>query len=216
MSVDVTANHKGYFIFRLCVNNDPRRPAPESCFNQHVLKMMDGTEKFYIGSGTGTHSTMLKLPQTVSCSNCVLQWQYVAGNNWGFCSDGTGAVGCGPQEEFRACADISIGSGNSVLTTTTSTTRRPVVVTKPWWPWLWSWTRKRTDQPRKSISYFLSSLAKKNVMLKLDKVSSLNETALTDLQTTNMDLTTVFEYLHKLAAKILYERVYNFFTNLFS
>lgn len=26
------------------------------------------------------------------------------------CPDGTGAVGCGPQEEFRACSDISIGN----------------------------------------------------------------------------------------------------------
>lgn len=26
------------------------------------------------------------------------------------CSDGTGAVGCGAQEEFRACADIAIGT----------------------------------------------------------------------------------------------------------
>lgn len=32
------------------------------------------------------------------------------GNNWGNCPNGTGAVGCGPQEEFRACADISITS----------------------------------------------------------------------------------------------------------
>lgn len=26
------------------------------------------------------------------------------------CEDGTGAVGCGPQEEFRACADVAIGA----------------------------------------------------------------------------------------------------------
>lgn len=39
----------------------------------------------------------------------MLQWRYIAGNNWGMCSDGTGAVGCGAQEEFRACADINIG-----------------------------------------------------------------------------------------------------------
>lgn len=45
----------------------------------------------------------------LECSNCVIQWRYVAGNNWGMCEDGTGAVGCGPQEEFRACADITIG-----------------------------------------------------------------------------------------------------------
>lgn len=31
-----------------------------------------------------------------------------SGNNWGNCPNGTGAVGCGPQEEFRACADITI------------------------------------------------------------------------------------------------------------
>jgi len=32
----------------------------------------------------------------------------VSGNNWGFCEDGTGALGCGPQETFRACSDISL------------------------------------------------------------------------------------------------------------
>ena len=45
------------------------------------------------------------------CDQCVLQWRYVAGNNWGMCPDGNGAVGCGPQEEFRSCADIALGEG---------------------------------------------------------------------------------------------------------
>lgn len=45
----------------------------------------------------------------LECGNCVIQWRYIAGNNWGMCDNGTGAVGCGPQEEFRACSDISIG-----------------------------------------------------------------------------------------------------------
>lgn len=35
----------------------------------------------------------------------------MAGNNWGKCDDGTERVGCGPQEQFRACADVSIGKG---------------------------------------------------------------------------------------------------------
>lgn len=43
------------------------------------------------------------------CGNCVLQWRYIGGNNWGDCKNGTGAVGCGPQEEFRGCSDITIG-----------------------------------------------------------------------------------------------------------
>lgn len=42
----------------------------------------------------------------------MIQWKYIAGNNWGVCPDGNGAVGCGPQEEFRACADVSVGDTN--------------------------------------------------------------------------------------------------------
>lgn len=44
----------------------------------------------------------------MTCKQCVLRWRYVAGNNWGHCENGTGMVGCGPQEEFRSCADITI------------------------------------------------------------------------------------------------------------
>ena len=61
----------------------------------------------------------------LSCSQCILQWTYTAGNNWGVCSNGTGELGCGPQEtfrwprtilffrsswflSFRACSDIRI------------------------------------------------------------------------------------------------------------
>lgn len=38
----------------------------------------------------------------------MFQWRYIAGNSWGRCDNGTEAVGCGPQEEFRACADVAI------------------------------------------------------------------------------------------------------------
>lgn len=51
------------------------------------------------------------LPEGLTCSQCVLQWRYVAGNNWGTCENGTEMVGCGPQEEFRACSDVSIEDG---------------------------------------------------------------------------------------------------------
>lgn len=36
------------------------------------------------------------------------QWDYVAGNNWGICRNGTEGLGCGPQETFRSCADVKI------------------------------------------------------------------------------------------------------------
>lgn len=51
------------------------------------------------------------MPAGLECGNCLMQWIYVAGNNWGKCDDGTEMVGCGPQEQFRACSDISIGEG---------------------------------------------------------------------------------------------------------
>lgn len=53
---------------------------------------------------------MLHLFIGLEGGNCVLQWRYVAGNNWGICPDGKVALGCGPQEEFRACSDITIGN----------------------------------------------------------------------------------------------------------
>ena len=167
ISVDITANHKGYFQFRLCPQSNPNRPASESCFKMNILKISGGGDKFYIGTGTGTHSVHVQLPAGVKCATCVLQWQYVAGNNWGTCPDGSGQVGCGPQEEFRACADISIGQGSQAGTnskpskpnlgswpfiqrpsprpTSATTTRRPWTATSWWqlsWPWSWgSWGR---------------------------------------------------------------------------
>ncbi len=52
----------------------------------------------------------LKLPENIECQQCIIQWTYTAGNSWGICEDGSEAVGCGNQETFRACADISITS----------------------------------------------------------------------------------------------------------
>lgn len=49
----------------------------------------------------------------LNCNHCVLQWRYIAGNNWGICPGGNGAVGCGPQEEFRACSDIAINDNDN-------------------------------------------------------------------------------------------------------
>lgn len=37
-----------------------------------------------------------------------------AGNNWGNCDNDTKAVGCGPQEIYRNCADIAVLPGAGV------------------------------------------------------------------------------------------------------
>lgn len=113
--VELTASHMGYFEFRLC----PNLAAKQDCLDKHLLELLGGTPslpqpgdlntRFYPRNGSRIYDIKARLPEGLECGNCVLQWRYIAGNNWGMCDNGTGAVGCGPQEEFRACSDISIG-----------------------------------------------------------------------------------------------------------
>ena len=180
--VDVTANHRGHFAFALC---DRATAEDDACFRRHPLVVADtGAPRWPVARGTGTHAVRVQLPRNVTCGACVLQWRYVAGNNWGACPGGGGAVGCGPQEEFRACADISIaragdsghpaaaGSGGHALGQ--QTWLRPSVSTwsSSWWPWSRSRTRGtgHTTQTRGTgyrtetehgYSYFLSSLLRR-------------------------------------------------------
>ncbi|CAL8139160.1 unnamed protein product [Orchesella dallaii] len=105
VEVDITAAHKGYMEWRLCT--DPSQEN-QACFNQNLLQL-NGNLGTKVGvDNTGIYRANLRLPDGVKCNHCILQWNYRAGNNWGVCPDGTGSVGCGPQETFRGCADIKI------------------------------------------------------------------------------------------------------------
>ncbi|KOB64570.1 Eukaryotic translation initiation factor 3 subunit A [Operophtera brumata] len=117
IKVELTANHNGYFEFRVC---EEAKGTTQECLDKNVLTIdgRDGT-KFYPKEGNKIYEMKYKLPEDLECAHCVMQWRYIAGNNWGACENGTEAVGCGPQEEFRACADIAIGDRF------TTTTRRP-------------------------------------------------------------------------------------------
>jgi hypothetical protein len=44
-----------------------------------------------------------------------LQWTYYTGNTWGKCENGTEGMGCGPQETFRNCGDITIYSSTGAF-----------------------------------------------------------------------------------------------------
>ncbi|KAL0280044.1 UNVERIFIED_CONTAM: hypothetical protein PYX00_001458 [Menopon gallinae] len=120
--VELTANHKGYFEFRLCPNNAPHRVATQECLDLYLLKIakksnggtygdepaMGHETRYYPAVGSKVFEMRYQLPENLTCTQCILQWRYIAGNNWGMCPNGTGQVGCGPQEEFRACADVAI------------------------------------------------------------------------------------------------------------
>jgi hypothetical protein len=102
--VRLTASHMGYFSFKIC-NLDAENET-DGCF-KYVIYTASGSDKTTV-TGTGDYKVLLRLPSGLKCNKCVLQWTYTAGNNWGWCGDGTGKLGCGPQETFRTCSDIQI------------------------------------------------------------------------------------------------------------
>lgn len=118
--VQITANHKGYFEFRICPVTNENVEVTQECLDKNMLTI----------DGNGYRRTLLtaekkilmkvKLPDGMSCEHCVLQWHYVAGNNWGTDPDGTSGLGKGPQEEYHNCADIKIVNTGSPLLTTTA------------------------------------------------------------------------------------------------
>ncbi|XP_046558802.1 uncharacterized protein LOC124267855 [Haliotis rubra] len=118
IDIDLTANHKGYFEFRLCPNNDPSTPITQQCLDRHLLKHPEGSTRFFVTtSRVGKYNMEVILPAEVTCSQCVLQWKYNAGNSWGCETSGHCCVGCGPQEQFYGCADVAILSSNSHVQT---------------------------------------------------------------------------------------------------
>ena len=78
----MTANHKGYFEFRLCNLDGWESDATEQCLNKTLLKAENSLEdKHYITTNESvtTLSYNLKLPPNFACNHCVLQWHWVTG-----------------------------------------------------------------------------------------------------------------------------------------
>ncbi|XP_077293877.1 uncharacterized protein LOC143916588 [Arctopsyche grandis] len=103
----IVANHNGYFEFHLC-NLDRFGMETEECYSSSQLLFASGSNQQAIGSQLGDHNLSIRLPAGVTCKHCVLRWSYTAGNIWGNCPDGTSKPGCGPQETYKTCSDITI------------------------------------------------------------------------------------------------------------
>ncbi len=107
--VDITANHQGHFEFKLCPNDNIFLDPEQDCFDHFPLSTSDASKHYPINDRElGFRLLYVQLPLRVTCQQCILQWTYVGGNNWGDCADGTSGLGCGPQENFRSCADVRI------------------------------------------------------------------------------------------------------------
>lgn len=107
IGVQITSNHLGYFSFEIC-NLDKFGKESEECFAENKLSFPGEEQRYPIGSRIGLINVSTLIPKNLKCDHCVLRWIYKAGNNWGVCEDGSGALGCGMQETFINCADIRI------------------------------------------------------------------------------------------------------------
>ncbi|XP_023246710.1 uncharacterized protein LOC106644009 [Copidosoma floridanum] len=109
ITVSLDANHLGYFEFSLCPLNSTTDIETEECFDAHPIYLADGNRRYkVIGGFEGLVKIQANLPEDFVCPHCVFRWHYYCGNNWGVCEDGTEGLGCGNQEVFRGCADVSI------------------------------------------------------------------------------------------------------------
>nr|CAD7258885.1 unnamed protein product [Timema shepardi] len=83
-TIKITANHMGFVIFNLCPLTNKTELETEECFNTYPLKVGGGSNyKYYLPS---TESRLfyvaVKLPESISCELCVLQWTYIVGEYW--------------------------------------------------------------------------------------------------------------------------------------
>lgn len=112
VQIEITVNHGGWFQFKLCPNNDVKKRATQQCLDKYVLRQLDGSTKFVVPDGLGIVSIQLKLPKELTCSQCVFQWKWNTASNVR-CDGSNCCRGCGPQEQFYGCSDISIAASSS-------------------------------------------------------------------------------------------------------
>ena len=82
--VQVTADHKGYFEFKLCPNNDVTKPVTQECLDKTVLRILNASRaeptRYYThGTDYTTYELHLQLPAGVYGEQVVLQWRYHTG-----------------------------------------------------------------------------------------------------------------------------------------
>ncbi|CAF3777634.1 unnamed protein product [Rotaria socialis] len=156
VKVMLTANHKGYFEFRLCnLDASPSVDASQECLDRHQL-LIAGTDstKFRNVSNYGSEmiTVRVQLPSDVACQHCVFQWKYTAANSWGT-NPITNQSGPGlgrENETFMGCSDIAILPNGSptdppiviistkpTITSTSTTTKTSTTTASSTYYWTW-------------------------------------------------------------------------------
>ncbi|XP_033733302.1 uncharacterized protein LOC117322475 [Pecten maximus] len=115
IKIVLTSNHEGFFEFRLCENNDVTQRITKQCLKHLLVNPETGETRYHITHLPQHFELSVKLPNNVTCSQCVLQWRYRTANTAHYTENNCEL--CGEQEEFYSCSDIAIISKLSVTTT---------------------------------------------------------------------------------------------------
>lgn len=125
--IEIVANHGGLFNFEMCWRQNLTIKESEDCFEplhlspesqKHAVGDLEtsGNEFDYVldsAAGTGMFTLSVKLPEDKTCDKCIMRWHWRSANNWGVCDDGSEGIGCGYQEIYRNCADVSVKQNGS-------------------------------------------------------------------------------------------------------
>ena len=81
LAVDITANHVGYFEFRICPNDNFKKPVTQKCLDKHPIFVVGSKDGRYHVGGHQNGIVLFKgrLPKGLICSQCVIQWRYRTG-----------------------------------------------------------------------------------------------------------------------------------------
>lgn len=136
VQVILKANHGGFLEFRLCADKkNVNELTTDECFDKNLLQLEDGSTRYIIGmpAPATTINLKVRLPIDVSCQYCVLQmwWKTNSNNNLGCNSTD---IGCGNQEQYKNCADVTIAPNGGMTTTTYPTTTYPTSTKTPFPP----------------------------------------------------------------------------------
>lgn len=112
LMIEIVANHGGQFKFEMCWRDSWDQLETEDCFEPLQLTGYheEGASQYELDgqAKTGIFTMSVDLPLNRTCDNCILRWHWKSANNWGTCDDGSERIGCGHQEIYRNCADVSV------------------------------------------------------------------------------------------------------------
>jgi hypothetical protein len=72
-STKITANHLGFFEFKLCNIDNATEDATQDCFDKTLLSNSNGNNISPIGKLEGRLKMKILLPKNFTCNHCVFQ-----------------------------------------------------------------------------------------------------------------------------------------------